>query len=287
MPTLIVNADDFGRAVGVNRGILEAHLRGIVTSTTAMMNYPDAQIGLEDALDNAPELGLGVHLNLTSGQALSPRHRIRTLVNDDGLFHPHAQIAGVFRQWSVDDLRCELSAQVERFVSLTGKRPSHLDSHYHVAFLFPAPFQVTLELAAEYDIPLRRPPSFDAKDRAAQTITRYFPALGHQTACDLLHEVRSVLDTQVAPRWPDRLDLSFFGPRARLDVLQRLLANLPAECITELMCHPGYVDDRLAGSNYKEEREEEVRLLTHPDTLTAIRDKNVRLVSFLALSTVN
>ena len=58
---LIVNADDYGRTAGVVEGILRAHQRGIVTSTTAMMNMP----GIEDALRRAqsyPELGLGVHL---------------------------------------------------------------------------------------------------------------------------------------------------------------------------------------------------------------------------------
>ena len=32
MKRLIVNADDFGRTRGVNAGVLEAHLFGIVTS---------------------------------------------------------------------------------------------------------------------------------------------------------------------------------------------------------------------------------------------------------------
>ena len=37
MRRLIVNADDFGISEGVNRGIIEAHLRGILTSTTLMV----------------------------------------------------------------------------------------------------------------------------------------------------------------------------------------------------------------------------------------------------------
>ena len=34
---LIVNADDFGASAGVNRGILECHTRGVVTSTSLMV----------------------------------------------------------------------------------------------------------------------------------------------------------------------------------------------------------------------------------------------------------
>ncbi len=37
---LIVNADDFGRTRGTSAGIIRAHLNGIVTGTTAMMNLP-------------------------------------------------------------------------------------------------------------------------------------------------------------------------------------------------------------------------------------------------------
>ncbi len=58
MKRLIVNADDFGRSPGINRGILETHLRGIVTSTTVMVNFPDAAPGLERALTEAPRLAL-------------------------------------------------------------------------------------------------------------------------------------------------------------------------------------------------------------------------------------
>jgi len=71
MKKLIVNADDFGRSPGINRGILDAHLNGIVTSTTVMINYPDAAPGLEQALLKAPDLGIGLHLNLTSGRPVS------------------------------------------------------------------------------------------------------------------------------------------------------------------------------------------------------------------------
>ncbi|MFH2038505.1 MAG: ChbG/HpnK family deacetylase, partial [Chloroflexota bacterium] len=46
---LIVNADDYGRTRGVSSGIRSAHILGIVTSTTAMMNMPGVDNYLEDA----------------------------------------------------------------------------------------------------------------------------------------------------------------------------------------------------------------------------------------------
>ena len=56
---LIVNADDFGRTRGVSAGIVRAHLAGIVTSTTAMMNMPGVAADLHQAKAEAPRLGSG------------------------------------------------------------------------------------------------------------------------------------------------------------------------------------------------------------------------------------
>ena len=79
MPNLIVNADDLGRMAGVNRGVVEAHKQGIVTSTTVMVNYPDAVGGIEMALEEAPFLGVGLHLTLTSGRPVSSADDIKTI----------------------------------------------------------------------------------------------------------------------------------------------------------------------------------------------------------------
>jgi predicted glycoside hydrolase/deacetylase ChbG (UPF0249 family) len=49
---LIINADDFGLCESVNKGIVEAHANGVLTSTTIMSNMP--------------ALGLSAHFNLTS-----------------------------------------------------------------------------------------------------------------------------------------------------------------------------------------------------------------------------
>src|SRR5437773_182915 len=74
-PRLVVNADDFGLSTGVNRGILEAHAAGVVSSVSVLVNTP----GWTDALRRlrdlgpppAPGLGVGLHLNLTMGRPVS------------------------------------------------------------------------------------------------------------------------------------------------------------------------------------------------------------------------
>src|SRR5436190_1453918 len=82
---LVVNADDFGISRGVNRGIVEAHQRGLVTSASLMANLPAA----DDALTRAaicPDLGLGLHLTMTAGRPLSPPQQVSTLIDANGEF---------------------------------------------------------------------------------------------------------------------------------------------------------------------------------------------------------
>src|SRR2546430_17067230 len=71
-PRLVVNADDFGLSTGVNRGILEAHAAGVVSSVSVLVNAP----GWTDALRRLrdlgppppPRVGLGRSLTLDTGR---------------------------------------------------------------------------------------------------------------------------------------------------------------------------------------------------------------------------
>src|SRR2546428_11848064 len=72
---LIVNADDFGLSAGVNRGVLEAHEAGVVSSVSVLVNAPgwtDAAQRLRDlSSPSFPELRAGLRLNLTTGRPVS------------------------------------------------------------------------------------------------------------------------------------------------------------------------------------------------------------------------
>jgi len=124
--TLVVNADDFGASEGVNRGILHAHVHGIVTSASLMVTGP----AREDAAKLArrhPELGIGLHWDL------------------DGERVP-LEDAGAVRR--------ELTRQLDAFQGLIGRPPTHLDSHHHVhrrAEIAP----IARNLAAPLGVPLR------------------------------------------------------------------------------------------------------------------------------------
>jgi chitin disaccharide deacetylase len=123
---LVVNADDLGASEGVNRGILHAHVHGIVTSTSLMVTGRAREQAAELARQH-PELGVGLHWDL------------------DGERVPLEDGRAV---------RDELTRQLEAFETLVGRPPTHVDSHHHVHRREEiAP--IARELAAALGVPLR------------------------------------------------------------------------------------------------------------------------------------
>src|SRR5689334_13125533 len=162
MRRLIVNADDFGFTEQVSRGILDAHREGIVTSTTLMANGAafDAAVAMSR---QAPRLGIGVHLNLTEGEPVSPALRIPSLVDGSGRLHltPARLLKGLFRrQINLGDVETELRRQITRILS-AGISPTHLDGHKHVHVL-PGVSEIVIRLAQEFSIRRVRCPQEEA-----------------------------------------------------------------------------------------------------------------------------
>jgi len=128
---LIVNADDFGRSRGVNLGIIKAHKEGIVTSTSFMVNQPFAQEGAS-ILKDTPSLGAGVHLVFSAGRPLLPPEKVPSLVDSQGLFLTQEALLAKAERVSQEELKAEFKAQIERFRTLVGREPDHLDCHHFV-----------------------------------------------------------------------------------------------------------------------------------------------------------
>ncbi len=122
---LIVNADDFGLSRSVNRGILETHERGVVTSCTLLANGPAFEDGLK-LLRETPGLGVGIHLNPLRGRPVSPAESLPRLTRN-GSFH--LKLTGLIRlpfRLIAEELEREYRAQIEKVLD-HGLRPTHLD----------------------------------------------------------------------------------------------------------------------------------------------------------------
>jgi chitin disaccharide deacetylase len=135
---LVVNADDFGLSPGVNRGIVEAHERGIVTSTSLMVRPPAAGDAAAYARGQ-PALSVGLHVDLGEW------------VYRDGGW------SALYEVTDVEDPACvrdEVSRQFDSFFDMVGRPPTHVDSHQHVHRSEPAR-SVLAEFAERLRIPLR------------------------------------------------------------------------------------------------------------------------------------
>ena len=259
MKYLIINADDFGLTPGVTRGILDAHLNGVVTSTSAMMNSPHIAESLAAAFRDAPNLGIGVHLVLTWGKPILSQEKISTLVDNTGHFYKIHQLSQKVDNFRSDDVRAEWHSQIQAFIT-SGCRPDHLDSHHHSSYLNPNLFTIMLDLAREFDLPIRMP---SKPEGSSQKIEPFVQILDEHTV-----------------RYPQSCITAFYDEGASLANLSRILSVLP-EGVTELMCHPGYADcELMEGSSYTNARETELQILTGNEIKAFIKDNNISLARF-------
>lgn len=273
MKRLIVNADDYGRTAGVSRGIREAHLNGIVTSTTAMMNMPGVEDALREARDSCPSLGLGVHLVLTAGAPLLPADQVPSLVGEDKRFPTVQELIPRLPSVDAAELKAEWRAQVEKFYAVVGRRPDHLDSHHHISFVSPMFLETMLDLATEYGCAVRRPL---AEGLSTEEIVLPIPAPLER---DMVASVSQLLTDRGIPH-PDHFITAFYDEGANLGSLLRILGALK-EGVTEIMCHPGYADtELLTGSPYNRQRERELKALTHQAAKAALAELRITLATF-------
>lgn len=156
---IIINGDDFGFSSGVNRAIIEAHERGVLTSTSLMVTAQAFDEAVAQALAH-PDLAVGLHLVLGKGKAVLPPSQIPHLVDENGNFSNQPNRAGLHYQLNGAarrELRLEIRAQLEKFRD-TGLRLSHVDGHLHM-HSHPVVMRVLVELADEFKIQVIRLPS--------------------------------------------------------------------------------------------------------------------------------
>lgn len=148
---LIVNCDDLGSSASANRATAHALTEGLATSATLMVPCPWALDGVQKAAGS----GVGVHLTLTSEY---PGYRWRSLtgaasLHDKQGFMPRtAEI--VWKRADLDDVRAECRAQVDQALAW-GVDVTHLDAHMGTMQTDRRYFEILLELAEAYDLPVR------------------------------------------------------------------------------------------------------------------------------------
>lgn len=249
---LIVNADDFGLTPGVNRGIIEGHERGIITSTSLLAVAPAFDDAVErwlaaggpagtTAAADPPgtgtdgtrtALGIGVHFALVGEDPpLLPARDIPTLVGADGRFRPSWKqflpraVAG---RIDPAEVRAELTAQLRRVLD-AGIEPTHVDTHQHL-HLWPVVRGVVLDLARDAGIDAIRVPRSSARGPKAFLLNRLADQLAAAARATGLRQPQAFAGLDES----GRLDR---------DRLGQVVAQLPAVRSVEIGCHPGTADD--------------------------------------------
>lgn len=156
---IVINGDDFGFSRGVNQAIIQAHERGVLTSTSLMVTGEAADEAIAKARTH-PNLAVGLHLVLVCGRSVLPPNEIPHLVDAAGNFSSDSLKAGLSYQfnWAArQELRREIRAQLEKFRS-SGLPLSHVDGHLHL-HVHPVVLRILVELADEFQIEAIRLPA--------------------------------------------------------------------------------------------------------------------------------
>lgn len=270
MTRLILNADDFGLAPGVNQSILELNRAGVLTSTT-LMATARSTAEASSRIAGQPALGVGCHVVLVDGEPALPPDRIPALA-PGGVFRTSLAVFArdlIRGRISASEIEAEAIAQIRR-LQKAGVPVTHLDTHKHT-HMFPRvlrpilcaallcgvrairnPFEPNWATGATPGAPtLRR-----IQVRLLRTQRRAFLKLTKEAGLATTDGAIGVLATGTL----------------NAESLQSLLSAMPPGT-WELICHPGHVDEDLkqTRTRLRESRDTEHRamLTTVPPFLRA------------------
>ncbi len=160
---IVINADDYGRHTNINLGIINAHHHGVVTSASLMVNC-EASVEAAQLSSENPNLHVGLHFNISSGNCVTRKDKVPALVDERGHFKLISSSVPTFigqlqafiteERQILDQVEHEFWAQVELFRSY-GLKISHLDMHHYLSLIHIDMFKKFVELANQLAVPFR------------------------------------------------------------------------------------------------------------------------------------
>jgi chitin disaccharide deacetylase len=247
MKRLIINADDFGLAPGVNRAIVELQQAGALTSTTLMATAPYFSPAVYLAFAQ-PALSVGCHVVLVDGtpllrpdevpSLLDPRRRPSLSLRPTVASFLRDLMRGRIRE---QEIEAEAIAQIRR-IQLSGVTVSHIDSHKHI-HAFPRALAPLLRAARHCGVDcVRNPfePSWSL--RATRVRGTWRRAQVHAMRSQRPAFLR--LTREYAMFTADGSIGVLATGSLDEQVLRSMLQAMPGGT-WELVCHPGYRDRAL------------------------------------------
>jgi predicted glycoside hydrolase/deacetylase ChbG (UPF0249 family) len=251
---LIVNCDDLGSSRSANVATFRSMVDGVATSATMMVPCPSAR----EAAHMFKGFPVGVHLTLTCEYR---GYRWRGLTNgaslhdDEGFLPSTTKLA--LQQIDAADARAECRAQIEAALSW-GVDVTHLDAHMNVMQARTDLYEIYLDLAEEFRLPVRmfsrevtRQQGFQARERAV---------------------ARGVLfNEHIVYPWP----------RRTRDVFFEEIPKLPPG-VSEIFAHPVLDGDELRAYDTENAdiRVQDAACLTDPAVVGLLDRHNIKRISF-------
>lgn len=267
-------ADDYGISPGVNRAIRDLIERGRLNATSVMMVAPAIARGDVEALQasaaRSPRCAIGLHVTLSAPFRPLTMH-FRPLDGDMFMPFPKLLRAGLLRRLDREFIRNEVKAQLAAFMDAFGRAPDFVDGHQHVQ-LFPQVRDGFVDAVAEAassawvrqggrDLPLRQrlsSPKALVLDGLSAQFRRRAGAAG----------------LRFNPGFAGAYDFTRAADFGAL--MRQFLDGLPDGGL--VMCHPGFVDDILAGLDpMTDVREREHAYLAGDAFPRLLADSNVTL----------
>jgi hopanoid biosynthesis associated protein HpnK len=280
---LIINADDFGLTSGVNRGVLESHQHGVLTSSTLMacgarfeeaaalaMQAPTLSVGCHAVLvDGSPVLS-GAQVSSLAVTSSPPRFR-ESLISFAGL-----AAIGVLDEKQIEK---EVTAQIRK-LQAAGIAVSHLDSHKHT-HMFPVVLRGMLRAAQNCGVRAIRNPFEPLVFARVGSWKRQFQLRllqGYRA------RFRNELDKAGMVTPDGCIGIAATGGLTP-EAFQSLIERLP-QGTWEFVSHPGYNDAELQQikTRLRDSREKELAILTSDAAKESLRRSGIKLISYRELA---
>ncbi len=277
MKKLVINADDFGIDITVNKAVESAFKNGVLTSATIIpcgKSYENAI----DIAERNPQLGVGIHLTLVAERPVSSCWKIPSLIGSEGRFYKSYVdfLKGfIVGKIAIKDIETEARAQIEKVLD-SNLTPTHLDSHQHL-HVFPKIAGLVCRLAKDYNIDAVRLPRESMRFVDSEiTWARHIARNGLTAITKMSAPTYSGKDL----RCTDNFFGMLYGGALSSQRLKRIIDRLP-EGTSEIMIHPAIENEamqRVYQWNY--DWQQEYYALCDPTVKSLIEEKNVRLVNY-------
>lgn len=254
---LIINCDDLGSSHAANIGTLRAMTYGVATSATLMVPCPWAR----EAATLFKGKAVGVHLTLTAeleGCRWRGLTNGKSLHDDDGFLIADRLTA--MKRFDAEEARLECRAQIETALKW-GVDVTHLDTHMFAVHGRQDLFEVLLDLAEEFRLPIRM---------LSWAMEKRFGFPAH----DLATRRGVIFNDHLLSSWP----------RTTRDVFEGAVAGLEPG-VTEIFAHPVMDGEELRAFDplHADIRASDAQFLVDPSARTCLERHGVHRISFREL----